>query len=274
MEDKKATKPLNEDDFLLSTLENAHLTLSNEREMANGMVNHFFTLVIASIGGFVYLNTATSTKPVDQQDFELIYVLAVGFVLLILGFSVFIRLIKRHFDGKAYQKGIEKLRRTIKERYLGTDLHSYYESIENLNKELNMSANDIKKELNKSARFQKNKLMAFAWLHRDFLPHLGGAGMVIGLINCILMTVFFGYIFRFVFNLRFWVFDLCAFGIGVLTMLFQIGIYWSKKHVIDSAVKRWEDKSNVSQEFFNARNQTKSFNSGATIAAEVLDNNK
>ena len=136
--DNKTTTPIDQDridDFLLSELENNSSSLASEREMASGMVSHFFTLVVASIGGFVYLKAEKSGQ--NSQDTLLeVYVLLVGFVLLVFGISVLIRLIKCYFDRKAFQEGRKELYYTIKTRYKATALGFYYQSMEVFNKAL------------------------------------------------------------------------------------------------------------------------------------------
>lgn len=240
--DGKTITPKEEDktdSFLISELENAISTLTFEREMADRMVNHFFTLVVASIGGFVYLITTTKD---GLNDLMVFYVLPIGFVLLVLGCSVFIRLIKRHFDGKVFQRGRKELYSTIKNRYKGTSLQRYYQSMDDFNYEFNKSINVIKNEFDKPSWFSKKTFLFMYALHKDLLPHLGGAGAVIALVNCITVSVFSGYFFHLIVGSPNFV--LFAIGIGLLAMVIHVFIYFSKRYVVNAIIKRWESKLN------------------------------
>lgn len=208
--ENKTIKPPNEDridDFLLAALENANSPLASEREIASGMVNHFFTLVIASMGGFVYLVTEKGEQYISW------YVLLVGSILLVLGLAVIIRLIKCHFDGKIFQRGRKELYDTIKTRYKETHLYSYYQSIDDFNKEFSKPS----------------------FLTKIFL--FGGVGVAIALVNCILM---FGCVYYLAIALH----SRYSFWFGIVGSVALLGSLWfiynRRKSLVDDVMNKWK----------------------------------
>lgn len=246
--ENKTIKPPDEDRidaFLLYELEHARSSLTSEREMANGMVNHFFTLVIASMGGFVYLVTEKG----EQYIWVSMYVLFVGFILLVFGLSVIIRLIKRNFDGKIFQKGRKELYSTIKALHKQPLLCSYYQNIDKLNKEVAESP----------------------WFEKYM-----GVGVPIALVNCLLAAALCGYSYNVANTLSCFgfVFYSSAAAGGLFAAIFQAYIYLWKRHVVDSGIDRTEPKlngMNVNQDSSNTGNQVESLGSGEVFTTPVVD---